>query len=206
LVTQAATNSFTQNYLHPLLAALTFTFIAINSILELSDIIASLIGLLALLVSIIAMGISDKKIPEIDIKLEVWKKENNKVDEYYRTMFKVYNVSSQPINDAIITIKLPDNVFKIPAESGEDQFKKITYGRTDILNTDFFRYFSTDQDNNAISFEALIKLDDPKWTNEKRKIYFTVSGINMKAKTIVINKEDFKEIISSSFKNPAMFS
>lgn len=40
-----------------LLAALTFTFIAINSILELRDIIASLIGLLALLVSIIAMGI-----------------------------------------------------------------------------------------------------------------------------------------------------
>lgn len=73
------------------MAALIFTFIAINSILELSDIIASLIGLLALLVSIIAMAISDKKIPEIDIKLEIWKKETKKVDEYYWTMFKVIN-------------------------------------------------------------------------------------------------------------------
>lgn len=105
----------------------------------------------------------------------------------------------------MISVKLPTNVFKIPSEFGEDQFKKITYGRTDILNTDFFRYFSIDQDNNAISFEALIKLDDPCWTNERRKIYFTVSGQNMKAKTIVIGKNNFSDILNSNFSNPAKF-
>lgn len=187
------------------LAAIALTFITINSILNLADLIATLIGLLALLVSIIALAISDKKIPEINFSLEIWKKEILKVDGYYRTMFKVYNTSAQPINDAIISIKLPSNVFKLPPEYDAGHFKKITYGRTDILNTDFFRYFSIERDNNAISFEALIKLDDTQWSNENRKIYFTVSGNNIKAKTIVIDKSNFPYILNSNFSNPAKF-
>jgi hypothetical protein len=187
------------------LGAIAFTFITINSILSLADLIATLIGLLALLVSIIALAISDKKIPEINFSLEIWKKEILKVDGYYRTMFKVYNTSDQPINDAIISIKLPSNVFKLPPEYDAGHFRKITYGRTEILNTDFFRYFSIEKDNNAISFEALIKLDDTQWSNENRKIYFTVSGNNIKAKTIVIDKSNFPYILNSNFSNPAKF-
>jgi len=34
----------------------------------------------------------------------------------------------------------------------------------------------------------------------------TVSGPKMKAQTILIDHDDFKEILSSSFKNPAEFS
>jgi len=188
-----------------LILILTIPLIIWVSSLGLSDLIAALIGLCALIISIIALGISDKKIPEIDFSIWVWKKETEKVDDYYGTTFRVVNNSSQPINDAVITIKLPSNVLKLPPEYDKGHFKKITYGKTDILNTDFFRYFSSETDNNVISFEAQIKLKDKQWSNENRKIYFTVSGQNMKAKTIIINKDGFKEILSSSFKNQANF-
>ena len=74
--------------------------------------------------------------------------------------------------------------------------------------TKFSGLLSQDLDKTARHFikEAVYGIMTSQSVMLTDMVKHTVSGPNMKAQTILIDQDDFKEILSSSFKNPAEFS
>lgn len=180
----------------------------------LTEIIALILGGIALIVAIFSVAIADKNLPEIDIILYVWKTGN--VNELgFEVSFKIINTSQQPINNSVISIKGPEGVLEFREPSFINAFNNIKYGRTDIYYSDFLKYFNNDNEKkdkereyNEITYivlETYVKLHDSCFEKEKRSLFITLAGQELKPKTIKIDKEGIKDILESKYNKKVKF-
>jgi len=155
----------------------------------------------AIIVAIIAMGLSDKKVNYFKGKVEVWAilagGRKDEIDSSYTLAYRIINDSKETVYNFVYRVKLPYNIINLI--KGNSSFVKHYYGESVILVDKSFGFLGINNDDNFVPNED-IKLYLHKW--KKGNIYFTVLGADLKPSTYKIDFQMVDDLINANTDKP----
>ncbi|MBX7154272.1 MAG: hypothetical protein K1X91_04880 [Bacteriodetes bacterium] len=154
----------------------------------------------ALVVAGVALGLSDKKVPEFKGTVELWTKNkiNTDDDEQRCTLvLQIINQSSEPVNDFMYRVRMPKTLsdsYQVNS-GGHTQF---THGDSLIIIDESYGFLSASESGDGYArLDLGIKVKDIKRGN----LYVTISGSNIKTATFLVHNENMLEVFNSSSNN-----
>ena len=177
--------------------ATIIVFILIESNTIDKEVTGVILSGVAIIISIIAMGLSDKKRSKFDGKIKV-KSILKKTEELiasptYQVTFTIINKSDEPISDFIYKIRFPKR-FSFLDEKNLHA-RSYVNGYSKYIVDDSYGFLpAKDEEESSIPFTINIPLKN--WN--KDNIWITVSGSNVLPSTFIVYPKDAKEILKGN--------
>lgn len=150
----------------------------------------------ALMVSILAMGLSDPKKRDFDGEIRAWSQNPRREIEdevkWYKVVMQIHNNSNEVVDDFVYRLRIPRN----KTRTGQKNRHRIdiTHGESLVLIDKSFIFLGEKGSGQFIPIDFEMKLDEWK----KQNIEITVSGTNVNPKTFVINPLESKSLIDAT--------
>jgi hypothetical protein len=187
-----------------------FGFMAVNryyAFLKPDD-INMLLGIIAVAVSILSLGLATIKKPTFNGKVCCWNVESKKrhvnnevvtpIGIYSCLTFRIDNKNNEPIKDLIINFRFPTNLIHRRIQL-DNFYSFYEFKDTVLLTAKNISFLGSNSGDSDIVFEHLLNLD--KW-NSNRKMYITVSGSNITPTTKCIDFNMIDKLKQSTTTNP----
>ena len=189
---------------------LAFGFMALNryhAFLKPDD-INMLLGIIAVAVSILSLGLATIKKPMFKGKVSCWNVESKKqhvnneqitpIGIYSCLTFRIDNKSNEPIKDLVINFRFPATL--IHRRIHLDNFYNFyEFKDTVLLTAKNISFLGSNSGDSDIVFDHLLNLD--KW-NSNRKMYVTISGSNLTPTTKSLDFSMIARLLNSSSSHP----
>jgi hypothetical protein len=189
---------------------LSFGFMLVNRFFSLlkSDDLNILLGIIAVAVSIISLGLATIKKPLFNGVVYCWNVDGKKqhvnnenitpIGVYSCLTFKIDNKSNEPIKDLVINFRFPSTMahMRFPKD---DFYSYYEFKDTLLLTARNISFLGSNSGDSDIILEHLLNLD--KW-NMNRKMYITISGSNITPTTKSLNFNMIDKLINSSSSHP----
>lgn len=169
------------------------------------NIIIIIVTSLSLAIAVLAIGMSDRRLPQFKGKLSLWlvKSPNKKteIEEEVKDLkvkfsIRIENFTENPITDVRVKIRMPSRI----AEAIDDKyryFKVARHGLTNIFIDDSFGILGTQLQNDYLHYD--LNLIPDNWTRDN--IYLMLSGSNIQTVSWCIKYESKTDLINSSNAN-----
>jgi len=180
------------------------SFLLVNHLcIELSNDSANLVlGGIAVMISIISLGIANKSKPSFNGVIKCWSLETEIQPDgegkpkFQQINFEIINSTAVPIKDLVVNFRIPKKIF-FQNNNNQGVYSFFEYGETIILTSNMLSFLGTNNGDNHITFEHYINYRDWKKSN----IYITISGSNILPKSTEINQKDKSKILLHSINN-----
>lgn len=161
------------------------------------------IALIALEISILSLGIADKRRRYLDVHAKCWAVTKGMEEGIWKLVFQIYNNEKYPIHDLVVSLRCPAKACLLEdKETGlQEGFASHKYGDTLLVFSETIRFLSTEQYNNMIKYE--FRIDINNWPNE-RNIYFTLSAYERGPTTFCIRGSDKESYKNATENNPVV--
>lgn len=169
-----------------------------------------LLGIIAVAVSIVSLGIATVKKPEFQGEISCWNVESKKqqvnndsispIGVYQCITFKIDNLINEPIQDLVINFRIQSSIINRRIELN-DFYKSYEFKDTMLLTVNTIPFLGNNSGDNDVVFEHFLNLD--KWALN-RKLYVTISGSNIMPTTRSIDYRILEQIKQSNYKNPVI--
>jgi hypothetical protein len=176
--------------------ATIIVFILIESNTIDKEVTGVILSGVAIIISIIAMGLSDKKLKKFEGKIKIKsvlrRGDSNSDDPMYQVTFTIINNGEDPVNDFIYKIRFPkrfifENEKNLHARSYISGYSKY------IVDDSFGFLPAKNEAENSIPMTLKIPLKS--WN--KDNIWITVSGSNVSPSTFIVYPSDAGEILKT---------
>jgi hypothetical protein len=150
----------------------------------------------ALMVSTLAMGLSDPKKNDFDGEIRAWsqnpKGKSEDAEKWFKVVMQIHNNSNEVIDDFVYRLRIP----RYKARTGEKNRHRIdiTHGESLVLIDKSFVFLGPKSSGQFIPIDFEMKLED--WN--KQYIEITVSGTHINPKTFVIKPDESKSLIDAT--------
>ncbi len=155
----------------------------------------------ALIVSSIAMGLSDQKKTTFTGKVKVWSSLGNTKtsdkDSFYRVSMHLINSSDEPIYDVVYRLRLPSRISRRIIEKNNNA-KEYKHGNSKIIVDDSYGFLGAKGDDGFIPIDVNIQLN--QWL--QGNIYITVSGSNISPLTFSLSPDQKDALIKATISHP----
>jgi hypothetical protein len=182
-----------------LIALVSFSFLLLNKeyeLLEPSELIF-IVGVIALCVSIISLGIADAVPKKMNLKVRAWSKHHDiQVSGRSRLVVKIFNQTKVSLKDLKVNVRVPTKIYIEMEET--DAYLINSYGESKIFNFDYTYFLGSGNTDNIGTYEFTINHVD--WN--KGNIWFTITAEGFEASTYSISLNSKKQLLSSTLKNP----
>lgn len=189
---------------------ISFGFMTVNRIYSFlkSDDLNILLGIIAVAVSIISLGLATIKKPLFCGEVSCWNVDGKKqfvnnemitsIGVYSCLTFKIDNKGNEPIKDLVINFRFPSAIAyeRFPKD---DFYSYYEFKDTLLLTARNISFLGSNSGDSDIILEHLLNLD--KW-NMNRKMYITISGSNLTPTTKSINFNMIDKLVNSSSSHP----
>lgn len=177
--------------------ATIIVFLLIESNIIDKEVTGVILSGVAIIISIIAMGLSDKKLKKFEgkIKVKIIKNRDfvNSDNPIFQVVFTIINNGEDPVNDFIYKIRFPKR-FKFVDEKNIHARSYIS-GYSKYIVDDSFGFLPAK--NESENFVPLtLKIPLKSWN--KDNIWITVSGSNVTPSTFIVYPTDSKEIMKGN--------
>ena len=179
-----------------LLTIISAIIVYLNNNLE--SVISVALGGIAILTSILAVGIADRKQKTLNIILAFWKIRdtntisdgNQKVSEY---AFEIINDGSESLSDFVVSFRFPDRNYHQHIQDKQNN-RFFRFGESVVVQNDTLKYLGINNYDNSARFEHSLKNID-NWV--KGNISISVSAFGFVPKTFVVRFQE-KQILLNS--------
>jgi hypothetical protein len=168
-----------------------------------------LLGIIAVAVSIVSIGIATIKKPTFNGSIYCWnvakKKQviqNDMVTpsgEYHCITIKIDNNGNEPIKDLIVNFRFPLAIAHSRFPQNNDFYSHYEFKDTMMLTAKNISFLGSNNGDSDIIFEHLLNLE--KW-HKQRRFYITVSGSNITPTTKCLDYSMINSIIVSTADKP----
>jgi hypothetical protein len=153
----------------------------------------------AIMISTIAMGLSDPKKLDFIGEIKVWSQVNrtNSHDNtrYYKVVMHIINNSNDVIDDFVYRLRVPAVLSRIGTKNLHRT--DIRHGESLVLIDKSFSFLGTDTESFIpVDFEMVIE----DW--KKQNIEIIISGININPTTFRIQQTQKKDLLEATRDNP----
>lgn len=165
-----------------------------------------LLGFIALIISIISLGIADSKQSKLKIKLKVWNRNNTKFiggkTEITNFAFELINKGKDAIEGLTVSFRFQESAYYKPSDNYQNNYY-FKFGERIVVQNDTVKYLGITTEDNYIRYEHYIKEID---TWNKGKIAITIGGNDYLPYTFLIDHEEKDIIKNSSNSNPITYN
>lgn len=166
------------------------------SFLEPSEMIF-LVGLIALSVSILSLGIADASPRKMKLSLKAWSRHPDiKISGRTRLVVKIFNHTKVSLKDLKVNVRIPSKIYVKMEET--DVYLSNSYGESTIFNFDYTYFLGSGNTDNIGTYELTI--NHSKWN--KGNIWFTITSEGFEVSTYSISQDKKESLINSNSKNP----
>jgi hypothetical protein len=154
---------------------------------------------LAIVFAILAMGLSDQKLPKFNGVINLWitNRPRSEVEagHPFKLSIRIENLSSTPVNDIKIKIRTPSLISSL-FEDKNSAIKVYKHGKTSIYLDDSFGILGTSKDylHYDLKLKFLIWKEDHLW--------LTINGSNIKTTSWCIKYEQKDTLLKSTDTKP----
>ena len=168
----------------------------------LESLVTVFLGGIAIVTSIIALGLADRKQKALSVTLATWKIRdthtisigNQKVSEY---AFEILNSGNESLSDFVVSFRFPDRNYHHPIQDKQNnQF--FRFGETVIVQNDTLKYLGINYEDNSVRFEHSLK-NIENWN--KVNFAITVSANGFIPETFVLRFQDKQNLLESRNEN-----
>jgi len=189
---------------------LSFGFMLVNKFFSLlkSDDLNILLGIIAVAVSIISLGLATIKKPMFSGVVSCWNVDGKKkhvnnemispIGVYSCLTFKIDNQSNEPIKDLVINFRIPSSI-AFMRSSIDGFYSYYEFKDTLLLTARNISFLGSNYGDSDIILEHFLNLD--KW-NINRKMYITISGSNLTPTTKSLDFSMIDRLLNSSSSHP----
>ncbi|MBT8271850.1 MAG: hypothetical protein KJO25_07390 [Bacteroidia bacterium] len=160
-----------------------------------------LVGIIALIIAIISMGIADPKLKQLRLKISVWKRKEEQIDggdKINSLAFHLENLSKVPLEDLVVTFRFESSIYDSNTENNQNN-SYFEFGDRIVVQNDTIKYLGINVADNWIRFQHYVK-DFQEW--DKGKIAITVSCREFVPTTIQIDVSDRDAILEARNERP----
>jgi hypothetical protein len=188
---------------------ISFGFMVFNrfySILK-SDDLNLLLGIIAVAVSIVSLGLANISKPKYNGRLTCWNTHkptfvamSNEVNthlEYQLITFKLDNINKNVVTDLIVNFRLPVNIVNTIGYNNQS-IEFIVIKETLIATCNKVNFLGNNNGDCDIHFEHYLAFS--RW-NSNRNIYVTIAGGNIEPTTFTIKQDMKAKILQSNSKD-----
>lgn len=168
-----------------------------------------LLGIIAVAVSIVSIGIATIKKPAFSGIIYCWNVAKKKqfvnndivtpIGEYHCITIRIDNNGNEPIKDLVVNFRFPLPIFQKRFPQNNDFYSHYEFKDTIMLTAKNISFLGSNKGDSDIIFEHFLNLD--KW-HSQRKFYVTVSGSNITPTTKCLDSSMTDSIISSTSEKP----
>jgi hypothetical protein len=164
------------------------------------NIIITIVTALSLAIAVLAIGMSDRRLPRFKGKLSLWlvkpSQKRTEIEEEGKDLkvkfsIRIENFTENPINDVRVKIRMPSRI----AETIDEKyryFKVVRHGLTNIFIDDSFGILGTQLENDYLHYDLNIK--PGLWTRDN--IYVMLSGSNIQTVNWCIKLESKSDLLN----------
>jgi hypothetical protein len=156
---------------------------------------------LAIVFAILAMGLSDQKLPKFNGVIKLWTTNHPSGEEesghQFKLSIRIENQSSTPVNDIKIKIRTPTLISSL-FEDKNSAIKVYKHGKTIVYLDDSFGILGTSKDNDYLHYD--LKLKFLIWKEDN--IWITINGSNIKTTSWCIKQEQKNVLLKSTNNKP----
>jgi hypothetical protein len=156
---------------------------------------------LAIVFAILAMGLSDQKLPKFNGVINLWITNRPRSEEEaghpFKLSIRIENLSSTPVNDIKIKIRTPSLISSL-FEDKNSAIKVYKHGKTSIYLDDSFGILGTSKDNDYLHYD--LKLKFLIWKEDH--LWLTINGSNIKTTSWCIKYEQKDTLLKSTDTKP----
>ena len=171
-----------------------------NNCLE--SVVTVVLGGIAIVTSILAVGLADRKQKKLKVILEVWKirdthtisEGNQQVTDY---AFEILNKGKESLSDFVVSFRFPDRNYKQPTQDRQNN-RFFWFGESVVIQNDTLKYIGINNQDNSVRFEHQLKNID-NWC--KGNFVITVSAYGFLPKTFVLRFQDRQILLDSKNEN-----
>ncbi len=160
-----------------------------------------IIALIALIISVISIGIADPKLKQLKLKLSVWKRKEEQIeggDMINSLAFQLENRNSVPLEDLVVSFRFESSIYDSSTENNQNN-SYFEFGERIVVQNDTIKYLGINAADNWIRFQHYVK-EFQEW--EKGKIAITVSCREFVPTTWQIDFEERDEILAATLEKP----
>lgn len=156
----------------------------------------------AICVSILAMGLSDKKINYFEGEVHLWNVAKSKSADHnhgqYHISMKILNMSkSESVMDVVYRLRLPSKISTRIIEKNSSA-REFMHGYSKIIIDDTFGFLGITNNENFIPIDLKIKLDEWK----SGDFFITISGSNINPTTFKLSSDQVDKLKHSNNSSP----
>lgn len=167
-----------------------------NNCLE--SVVTVVLGGIAIVTSILAVGIADRKQKTLNVILAIWKMKdthtisngNQLVTEY---AFEVINNGRDSLSDFVVSFRFPERNFNHPVQDKQNN-RFFRFGESVVVQNDTLKYLGLKNEDNSARFEHQLK-NILEWN--KGNFSVTVSAFGFIPKTFVIRFQEKQLLLNS---------
>ena len=158
-------------------------------------------ALIALIISIISLGIADKKQRKLKLKFSVWKrkeKQREGSDKINSIAFQLDNLNKVPLEDLVVSFRFEASIYDRSIDNNQNN-SYFEFGERIVVQNDTIKFLGVDHADRFVRFQHYVR-DFHKW--EKGKIAVTVSCRNFIPTTHQIDFSERDELLEATYENP----
>jgi hypothetical protein len=156
------------------------------------------LGGIAIVTSVLAVGIADRKQKRLNVFIAIWKIRdthtisdgNQKVSEY---AFEIVNNGNESLSDFVVSFRFPDRNYHHPIQDKQNN-RFFRFGESVVVQNDTLKYLGLNNEDNSVRFEHSLKNID-NWV--KGNISITVSAFGYIPKTFVVRFQEKQLLLDS---------
>ena len=160
-----------------------------------------LVAVIALVIAIISLAISDPKTEQLNLQLKIWNRNKPQTIQSGKPQaenfaFEIINLGSKQLEGLNISFRYPKKHYH-RGNPNTDSNTYFEFGNRLIVQNDVVKYLGVTDDDNFIRYEHLLK-DLESW--KKEKITITVGARGYIPFTFIIEPKNKDEFLSSGSK------
>jgi len=160
------------------------------------------IAVIALIISIISLGIADPKQKKLKLKLSVWNRgEENRLPgsaDISSYAFQLVNLNDQPLEDLVVAFRFQKSNFYKSDENPQNN-NYFEFGHRIIAQNKMIKYLGIHASDNFVRFEHYLQ-EMSQW--EKGKIAITISCRGFVPYTFQIDNDEKEELLKTTISDP----
>jgi len=164
----------------------------------LESLVSVFLGGIAIITSIIALGIADRKQKTLNVFIAIWKIRdthtisdgNQKVSEY---AFEIVNNGNESLSDFVVSFRFPNRNYDHPIQDKQNN-RFFRFGESVVVQNDTLKYLGLNNEDNSARFEHSLKNIDG-WV--KGNIAITISAIGYIPRTYLLRFQERQMLLES---------
>lgn len=177
----------------------------------------------AIIIALLAIGISDKKLPifkgivkcwsdnphlkknrlegsrgsEMEEQEEEDENENDNIE--YKISFRIENTSNMPVHDVKVKIRCPHRITNVYQEKNQGLIIR-KHGYTYVFCDDSYGILGTTENKDYIHYDLKVMLN--QWNHNQGHFYITINGTNIQTVTFLLKWEDIPNLKVATKQEP----